>query len=99
MTSSPAVTLNYIGITQEKINEAYENFIYKPLKQTAKQKFSCDNENETETFKKTQKQITKLEKKIELLEQTLTECMNYGFEKIEKKLKQANCLSSSDRYL
>lgn len=74
--STPSVTLRYIGISQDMIDKAYSNFDY-----NSKGEMFATNENIL-------KKIVELENKLNKVDEVLTECMNYGFKKIEKKLKQ-----------
>lgn len=72
--SSPSVTLRYIGITQDMVDEAYKNFDY-----GQQEKMFVTNEDLNE-------KICKLEQQISKLEETITACMNYGFDRIDKIL-------------
>ena len=84
--SSPSVTLCYIGLTQEKINEAYNSFTYKEIRKND----DCKNDFSSETMSKQIYQlgnkINQLNQYVEKLEDTLTKCMNYGFDRIDKLL-------------
>lgn len=72
--STPEVTLRYIGINQDLINQAYEKFDY-----SKKEIIAVTNED-------LNNKICKLEEQIVKLEDTITACMNYGFDRIDKLL-------------
>ena len=72
--STPSVTLRYIGITQDMVDKAYKNFDY-----GQQEKMFVTNEDLNE-------KICKLEQQISKLEETITACMNHGFDRIDKIL-------------